>query len=329
MLLLVFFNNSKVNCDNMLVTTKYLFDHCYGKYAIPAVNVSFMEQTLALFAAAEKANAPFIIQTTPASRDYAQADMLVSIIKAAARLYPKTVFALHMDHGNEKHIEDALQKGDYTSVMIDASHDAFETNIARTKAVVAKARDKGVNVEAELGVLAGVEDDLSVDEAHAFYTNPNEVEVFVKATACDSLAIAVGTSHGAYKFSGGQGLQFSILAEIQKRLPRFPLVLHGGSAVNYEEINRINAAGGQLQTSAKGVDPAEVQKAISYGICKVNLATDFRLLWTRVNREFFSEQPDQFAPMIPGKIYMDEYEKTMLHKFDLLNATGKANTIKK
>lgn len=313
----------------MLVTTKYLFQHCYGKYAIPAVNVSFMEQTLGLFAAAEKANAPFIVQTTPASRNYAKPEMLVAIIKAAARIYPKTIFALHLDHGDEEHIWHALDSGDYTSVMIDASHDDFATNIKRTKAVVARAHQQGVSVEAELGVLAGVEDDLSIDEAHALYTNPNEVETFVKETSCDSLAIAVGTSHGAYKFSGGQGLQFAVLEEIQQRLPGFPLVLHGGSAVNHEEIRRINAAGGKLQASAKGVDPEEVKKAIAYGICKVNLATDFRLLWTRVNREYFQEHPDDFAPMNPGKIYMEAYVETMLQKFDLLNATGKANTIKR
>ncbi|MEL6941657.1 MAG: class II fructose-bisphosphate aldolase [Bacteroidota bacterium] len=310
----------------MLVTAKQLFENCYGKYAIAAINVEFMEQILGLFAAAEAANAPFIIQTTPMARNYATPEMLVSMIKTAARLHPKTVFALHMDHGVEEHIWHALKGDDYTSVMIDASHDDFETNIRRTKAVVEKAHSKGVSVEAELGVLAGVEDDLSIDEEHAFYTNPEEVETFVKATDCDSLAIAVGTSHGAYKFSGGQGLQFHVLEDIQKRIPRFPLVLHGGSAVNYAEINRINEAGGDLNASAKGVEPAEVQKAIGYGVCKVNIATDFRLLWTRVNREFFRDSPEQFAPIPPGKIYMEEFKKIALEKFDYLGAVGKATS---
>lgn len=312
----------------MLVTSKQLFENCYGKYGIAAVNVEFMEQILGLFAAAEEANAPFIIQTTPAARNYATPDMLVSMIKSAARLYPKVVFALHMDHGVEEHIWHALERDDYTSLMIDASHDDFQNNIKRTKAVVDKAHLKGISVEAELGVLGGVEDDLTVDEEHSFYTDPNEVEEFVKATNCDSLAIAVGTSHGAYKFSGGQGIQFHILEDIQNRLPEFPLVLHGGSAVNYSEINRINNAGGQLQTNAKGVDPDEVVKSIQYGVCKVNIATDFRLLWTRVNREFFRDSPDQFAPLLPGKIYMEEFKKTALEKFDYLGAIGKASTFK-
>ena len=312
----------------MKVTAKRLFDHCYGRYAIAAVNVEFMEQILGLFAAAEAANAPFIVQTTPAARNYATPKMLVSMIKAAARLHPKTVFALHMDHGNEEHIWQALGGEDYTSVMIDASHDEFQQNIARTKLVVERAHAKGVSVEAELGVLGGVEDDLSIDEEHAFYTNPHEVEEFVKATACDSLAIAVGTSHGAYKFSGGQGIQFHILEEIQRRLPRFPLVLHGGSAVNYREIQRINEAGGQLSAKAKGVDPVEVKRAIQYGVCKVNIATDLRLLWTRVNREFFRDAPDQFAPIIPGKTYIAECKRLALEKFEYLGAIGQGDSFR-
>jgi len=307
----------------MLVTTKQLFNHCYGKYGIAAINVEFMEQILALFAAAEKANAPFIVQTTPMARNYASPEMLVGMIKTAAQLHPKTVFALHMDHGVEEHIHHALDQGDYTSVMIDASHDDFDVNVKRTKAIVDRAHPLGVSVEAELGVLGGVEDDLSIDEENAFYTNPNEVEQFVRATNCDSLAIAVGTSHGAYKFSGGQGLQFHILEDIQKRLPEFPLVLHGGSAVNHKEIQRINQAGGQLSTAAKGIDPEQVKRAIGYGICKINMATDFRLLWTRVNREFFRDEPDQFAPIPPGKTYMKAFKQTVLDKFDFLGATGK------
>ncbi len=312
----------------MLLTTKQLFNNCYGKYGIAAVNVDFMEQILALFAAAEVANAPFIVQTTPVAREYATPEMLVAMIKTAAQLHPKTIFAIHMDHGNEAHIFKALKKNDYTSVMIDASHDDFKTNIKRTKAVVDQAHLKDVSVEAELGVLSGKEDDLSVDETHALYTNPTEVEEFVQATGCDSLAIAVGTSHGAYKFSGGAGIQFQILEDIQNRLPNFPLVLHGGSAVNDEEINRINKAGGLFENSAKGVDPAEVKKAIAYGVCKINIATDFRLLWTRVNREFFNNQPGEFHPIIPGKTYMEEFKKMALEKFEYLGATGKGATFK-
>ena len=173
--------------------------------------------------------------------------------------------------------------------------------------------------------MSGVEDDISIDKKMARYTQPNEVELFVESTNCDSLAVAVGTSHGAYKFSGGQGIQFDILEEIQQRLPQFPIVLHGGSAVNQKEIERINASGGRLIEGASGVSPDEIKKSISYGICKINIATDTRILWARVHREFFRDQPELFDPIIPGKEYMDAYEQFMLEKFDLLRATGKAS----
>jgi len=213
-------------------------------------------------------------------------------------------------------------------VMIDASHETFEKNISITKEVVAKAHLKNISVEAELGVLSGIEDDLNVDEKHKKYTQPSEVEEFVKQTGCDSLAVAVGTSHGAYKFSGEQGLQFGILKEIQKRLPGFPLVLHGGSAVNLDEIQRINAAGGQLGTDARGVSNEEILKAIELGVCKINIATDARLIWARVHREFFRLSPAQFDPIIPGKTYMSGFEKFNLEKFELLKATGKGKEFK-
>lgn len=309
----------------MLLTTKQLFNKCYGSYAIAAVNVFFMEEIHGLFAAAQQAKAPFIVQTTPFARDYANAKMLLAMIKAASEIYPDTVYAVHVDHGVEAHIWDAIESGGYTSVMIDASHDDFEKNVSRTKAVVEKAHAKNISVEAELGVLAGVEDDLTVEEGHSFYTNPLDVERFVKETDCDSLAIAVGTSHGAYKFSGGQGLQLHILKEIQERLPRFPLVLHGGSNVSEEVVKRINAAGGKLKTDAKGVQEDQLKQAIKLGICKVNIATDMRLIWTMVNREFFRDKPEEFAPTSPGKIFMDTYKEFMIKKFELLGAAGKNN----
>ncbi len=312
----------------MLISTKDIFEKCYGKYGIAAVNVWDMEQIHGLFSAAQKANAPFIVQTTPVARNYASPEMLLSMISAAAKIYPNTVFAIHLDHGNKEHAFHSIELGGYNSVMIDASHESFEKNIELTKEVVEKAHQKKISVEAELGVLSGVEDDLIVDEKLKKYTQPNEVEEFVNQTSCDSLAIAVGTSHGAYKFSGEQGIQFDILEEIQKRLPGFPLVLHGGSAVNNEEIQRINAAGGQLGTDAKGVSNEELLKAIQCGVCKINIATDARLIWTRVHREFFKLSPAQFDPIIPGKAYMKAFEKFNLKKFELLNAVGKANEFK-
>ncbi len=312
----------------MLVSTKNIFKKCYGKYAIAAVNVWDMEQIHGLFSAAQKANAPFIVQTTPVARNYANPEMLLAMISAAARIYPKTVFAIHLDHGNSEHAFHSIESGKYNSVMIDASHETFSKNVLVTKKVVDKARKKKITVEAELGVLSGVEDDLIVDEKQKRYTQPTEVEAFVKQTGCDSLAIAVGTSHGAYKFLGGQGIQFDILEEIQNRLPGFPLVLHGGSAVNNEEIQRINAAGGQLGSGARGVSSEELIQAIKYGVCKINIATDARLIWTRVNREFFKSDPAQFDPIIPGKLFMEAFEAFNLEKFELLKATGKATDIK-
>ncbi|MCG8308051.1 MAG: class II fructose-bisphosphate aldolase [Cytophagales bacterium] len=312
----------------MLVSTKVLFKHCYGKFAIGALNIWSMEQTLALFRAGEKTSSPFIVQMTPVARNYAHSEMLIGMVRAAAKIYPKAVYATHIDHGDEMHVLNAIESGSFTSVMIDASHDPFEENVKRTRAIVDKAHEKNISVEAELGVLSGVEDHLSVDEEHALYTQPEEVEAFVGQTNCDSLAVAVGTSHGAYKFSGGDGLQFGILKEIQQKLPGFPLVLHGGSEVNLDDIKRINATGGDIGMSAKGVSPEELMKSIAYGVCKVNIATDARLIWTRVHREFFNSSPELFDPILPGKTYMDELEKFMTEKFELLGSAGKSGQIK-
>lgn len=312
----------------MIVSTRKIFNKCYGRYGIAAVNVWCMEQVHALFSAAQKANAPFIVQTTPVARNYAHPEMLLAMISAASEIYPDTVFAVHLDHGNMEHANQCIESGGYNSVMIDASHETFEKNISLTKGVVERAHLKNISVEAELGVLSGIEDDLNVDEKLKKYTQPSEVEEFVKRTGCDSLAIAIGTSHGAYKFSGEQGLQFDILKEIQKRVPEFPLVLHGGSAVNLDEIERINAAGGQLGTDAKGVSNEELLKAIELGVCKINIATDARLIWARVHREFFDFSPAQFDPVIPGKVFMRELEKFNIEKFELLGAVGKASELK-
>lgn len=311
----------------MIVSPRVFYTNCYGKYAIAAVNVFNMEQILGLFQAGERGNAPFIVQTTPLARNYAGTEMLISMIGAASKLYPKATFAIHLDHGDEEHALDAISSNKYNSVMIDASHDNFDKNISRTKAIVQKAHLNNVLVEAELGVLSGVEDDISIDEKNAKYTQPSEVEQFVKLTNCDSLAVAVGTSHGAYKFSSGQGIQFDILQDIQQRLPKFPIVLHGGSAVDMREIERINQNGGSLTEGAAGVSSEEIVKSIKYGVCKINIATDIRLIWTRVHREFFNNTPDLFDPIIPGKTAMDAYEKFMLEKFDLMGATGKASQL--
>jgi len=308
----------------MMISPRILFNDCYGKYALPAINVFTLEQVLGVFRAAHVSRSPVIIQTTPVARDYASPGVLLAMIGAAAQTYPDVVFALHLDHGNEAHITDALKDGGYSSVMIDASHDPMEQNIERTRKVVSMAHDKGVFVEAELGVLSGVEDDLHVAESESKYTRSEDAAYFVECTGCDSLAVAVGTSHGAYKFSGDQGIDFDILQAIQQRLPRFPLVLHGGSSVDADELARINEVGGKMQRGARGVSDEELLKATAYGICKVNIATDLRVLWTRIHREFFAVYPERFDPVVPGKVYVDALEKLCIEKFEKLGAVGKA-----
>ena len=310
------------------VSPQTLYDDCYGKYAIAAVNVFCMEQILGLFKAADQAQAPFIVAMTPYARDYASPVVLDHMIQAAEALYPDAIFSTHLDHGTVPHCNAAILSDWYNSVMIDASHDPFEQNVHKTAGIVELAHQNELVVEAELGVLSGVEDDIVVSEGRASYTDPDQCEAFVSRTGCDSLAVAVGTSHGAYKFSGDQGLQFHILEAIQQRLPNFPLVLHGGSNVDVAEIERINNAGGKLKAGAKGVAASEIQQAIQFGVCKVNVATDTRILWARVHREFFKNQPDQIDLVVPGKTYISSYAELIESKFDLFGARGKAPNIK-
>ena len=312
----------------MRISAKYLFEKAYGKFCIPAINISNPEQVHGLFSTSQKFQAPFIIQTTPAAREYAHPTMLLNYIKAAAEIYPDVVYAVHIDHGFESHIHDAISSGEYTSVMIDASHDPLEKNIERTKEIIALAHPKNISVEAELGVLSGIEDDLDINEENALYTDPSDVEYFVKNTNCDSLAVAVGTSHGAYKFSGGKGLRFDLLEEIQTKLPKFPIVLHGASTIDLEEVRRINNAGGGLQNKAKGVSEEEVKRAIAYGVCKLNIATDLRLLWLRIFREFFRDHNGEWDHLKPGKQYMQELEHLLEQKFTMLGNKGKAHLYK-
>ena len=308
----------------MKVSTAELFQKAYGTFAVGAFNVFTMEQVHALFKGAEKAQAPIIVAITPVARRYAQPDMLEAMVNAAGFIYPSVVYAVHLDHGNEEHCLHAVQSGFYNSVMIDASYEPYDRNIDITKSIVTKAHENGVMVEAELGVLSGVEDDKSVTEKEALYTNPEQACDFVNRTHCDSLAVAVGTSHGAYKFSGESRLQLKILAEIRFKLPHFPLVLHGASAVPQDEIVRINQAGGNMNRSAKGTTEEDLQEAIRLGVCKINIATDARLVWTRVHREFFRDQPDKFDPIIPGQHYMDAYSDFVAQKCEMLGSAGKA-----
>lgn len=286
----------------------------YGKAGVGAFNVFTAEQVHGVLAGATAAHVPVILQITPAARRYMTPAVLQGMIEGAEQVYPDARVSVHLDHGDAAHCMDAIASGFYDSVMIDASHETFEKNIAATTEVVDRAHEKGIAVEAELGVLSGVEDDKVAGEDQARYTDPDQAVEFVARTGCDSLAIAIGTSHGAYKFRGDMALNLDVLARIHALLPGFPLVLHGASAVPANEIERINLGGGQLRTDSRGIAAAELRKAIRLGVAKVNIATDMRLLWTRICREFFRDTPDQFDPVVPGKRYMEALQQLVVQK---------------
>jgi fructose-bisphosphate aldolase, class II len=300
------------------VKTPDIFSQAYGKYAIAAFNVFNAEQVHGVFAGAQRAGVPVIVQITPAARRYMSPEFLEGMIRAGEILHPEVVFAVHLDHGDTEHCMSAIASGFYGSVMIDASHEDFERNVAVTKAVVDKAHPAGIAVEAELGVLSGVEDDKSVSSGSSRFTDPDQAAEFVERTGCDSLAVAVGTSHGAYKFKGEGALHIGTLRRIQEILPRYPLVLHGASSVPQDEVERINKAGGKLNAGARGIDVDDLRNAIGLGVAKVNVATDLRLIWTRVCREFFNDTPELFDPVVPGKRYMEEVSSLVARKCQIL-----------
>ena len=261
----------------MIVTTKELFQQAYGKYAVGAYNINNLEQTVGLFRGNlgqknsndepvdPRTSAPFIIQLSRGARSYTDKRFLEAMIRAAEEVFEKAIFAVHLDHGTEEVCYDCIDSGFYSSVMIDASHETFDENIAITRRVVERAHEKGISVEAELGMLGGVEEDISVDADNACLTDPDQAVEFVERSGCDSLAVAIGTSHGAYKFTGSQGLHFDRIAEIQKRLPGFPLVMHGSSSVPKEWVERINKAGGKLG-DASGVPEDQYLPAAKLGV---------------------------------------------------------------
>ena len=311
----------------MIVTTKELFAHAYGTYAIGAYNINNLEQAMGLFRGNVESKAPFIIQLSKGARAYTDKRMLEAIIRTAVDVFPEAIFAVHLDHGDEEACMDCIASGFYSSVMIDASAEPFDENIAITRRVVEAAHAKGIVVEAELGKLGGVEEHVAVAEADAKLTDPAQAKEFVERSGCDSLACAIGTSHGAYKFTGSQGLRFDVLEEIQKRLPGFPLVMHGSSSVPQEEVERINAAGGQLK-GAKGVDENQFARAAKLGVTKVNIDTDGRLVWCRVHRESFRDDPENFDLRPPGKTFMAEYAKFIAHKNGKLGSAGQLDAIR-
>jgi fructose-bisphosphate aldolase class II len=292
-----------------------------------------MEQILGLFRGNVQSKAPFIVQLSKGARKYADKRMLEAMLRTAEEIFPEAIFAVHLDHGDEETCYDCIDSGFYSSVMIDASHEPFEKNVAITKRVVDRAHAKGISVEAELGMLGGVEEDIQVDEGHACLTNPEEAIDFIKQTKCDSLAAAIGTSHGAYKFKGQQSLHFEVIEGIRDNLkkaglPPTPIVMHGSSSVPKSEVERINAAGGKLDPSARGVNEEEYLPAAKLGVTKVNIDTDGRLVWTRVHREFFRDKPSEFDFRPPGKIFVEEYANFIAHKNEKLGSAGQLEAVR-
>jgi fructose-bisphosphate aldolase class II len=312
----------------MIVTTKKLFEAAYGKYAIGAYNINNLEQAMGLFRGCVESKAPFIIQISKGARSYTHKKMLEGLITSANEVFPDAIFAVHLDHGDEETCYDCINSGFYSSVMIDASHESFEKNVEISKRVADAAHAKGLVVEAELGQLGGVEEHVKVDEANAKLTDPVQAKEFVLLTGVDSLACAIGTSHGAFKFSGTQGLHFDVLADIQKNLPGFPLVMHGSSSVPQEEVARINAAGGDLK-GAKGVDANQFKRAAELGVTKINIDTDGRLVWTRVHREYFRDKPSEFDLRPIGKVFMSEYARFIVDKNEKLGSAGHLDEVRK
>lgn len=279
------------------VTTKEMFEKAYtGGYAIGAFNVNNMEIVQGITEAAKELKAPIILQVSSGARKYAKHAYLVKLVEAAL-IDTDLPIALHLDHGDDFEICKSCIDGGFTSVMIDGSKHSFEDNIALTKKVVEYAHDHGVVVEGELGKLAGIEDDVNVSAENASYTRPEEVEEFVTRTGVDSLAIAIGTSHGAFKFKPGQKpiLRFDILEEVGKRLPKFPIVLHGASSVSKEYVDIINQYGGKLD-DAIGIPEEMLRQAAAMAVCKINIDSDLRLAFTAGIREHFSNNPNHFDP---------------------------------
>ncbi|MBQ6479426.1 MAG: class II fructose-1,6-bisphosphate aldolase [Erysipelotrichaceae bacterium] len=319
-----------------LVTSKEMFKKAYeGGYAIGAFNVNNMEIIQGITEAAKECNAPVILQVSKGARAYANRTYLVKLVEAAV-IETGLPIVLHLDHGDSFETCKSCIDDGFTSVMIDASSKPFEENIAITKEVVEYAHAHGVVVEAELGTLAGVEDDVKVSAEDSSYTKPEDVEEFVKRTGCDSLAIAIGTSHGAYKFKPEQctrneegilvppPLRFDILEEVQRRLPGFPIVLHGSSSVPQEYVKMINENGGNMP-DAVGVPEDQLREASKLAVCKINIDSDLRLAMTGTIRKFFNEHPEKFDPREYLKPARANIKELVKHKIiDVLGCDNKA-----
>ena len=310
-----------------LVTSKEMFEKAYaGGYAIGAFNVNNMEIVQGITEACQEEHAPVILQVSKGARAYANHTYLVKLVEAAVACCPDIPIVLHLDHGPDFETCKSCIDGGFTSVMIDASSKPFAENIEITRKVVEYAHDHGVVVEAELGTLAGVEDDVHVEAEDSSYTRPEDVEEFVTRTGCDSLAIAIGTSHGAYKFKPGTKpqLRFDILEEVAQRLPGFPIVLHGASSVPQEFVRIINEHGGKMP-DAIGIPEEMLRQAATMAVCKINIDSDLRLAMTASIRKYFDEHPEGFDPRAYLKPARTAIHDMVRHKIvDVLGCDGKA-----
>ena len=310
-----------------IVTSKEMFRKAYdGGYAIGAFNVNNMEIVQGITEAAAELRAPLILQVSKGARAYANHTYLMKLVEAAV-IETGLPICLHLDHGDSFELCKSCIDGGFTSVMIDASSKPFEENIAITRQVVEYAHDHGVVVEAELGTLAGIEDEVKVEEGHASYTRPEEVQEFVERTSCDSLAIAIGTSHGAYKFKPGTKpqLRFDVLEAVEKNLPGFPIVLHGASSVPQEFVAEINKYGGNMP-GAIGVPEDQLRQAARSAVCKINIDSDLRLAMTASIRKYFAEHPADFDPRQYLKPARAAIKAMVAHKIvDVLGCDGKAD----
>ncbi len=320
-----------------LVNTTEMFKKAYsGGYAIGAFNVNNMEIVQGITEACQEQKSPVVLQVSKGARAYANHTYLVKMVEAAVENCPDIPIALHLDHGPDFETCKACIDGGFTSVMIDASSKPFQENIEITKKVVEYAHEHGVVVEAELGTLAGVEDDVKVSAEDSSYTHPEEVEEFVNKTGCDSLAIAIGTSHGAYKFTPAQctrneqgilvppPLRFDVLEEVSRRLPNFPIVLHGSSSVPQEFVKIINENGGKMP-DAIGIPEEQLRKAATLSVCKINIDSDIRLAITATIRKYFAEHPDHFDPRQYLKPARQAVKDMVAHK--IVNVLGSNNKI--
>lgn len=310
-----------------LVTTTEMFKKAYnGGYAIGAFNVNNMEIVQGITEACKEENSPVILQVSKGARSYANHTYLMKLVEAAVIDCPDIPIALHLDHGSDFEICKSCIDGGFTSVMIDASSKPFAENIEITKKVVDYAHKYGVVVEAELGTLAGIEDEVNVSAEDSSYTRPEEVEEFVRLTGCDSLAIAIGTSHGAYKFKPGTNpqLRFDVLHECEKKLPGFPIVLHGSSSVPQEYVQMINKFGGNLD-GAIGVPEEQLREAARSAVCKINIDSDLRLAMTGTVRKYLAENPADFDPRKYLKPARSNIKDLVRHKLvNVLGSSGKA-----